>query len=134
MNEDYIRKQSQIYGKNSTRNLSKYEELINEASAQLCLQTPNLSDRTLLLKECRRVVDEEGYDYKKGKSRSRSLNPDISSKLPKRKKINEEYRTSRIVELQERIKDITDQLGYKEKRRESASMVHNYKECDQITE
>ena len=62
------------------------------------------------------------------------MNPDISSKLPKRKKINEEYCTSRIAELQERIKDITDQLGYKEKRCESASMVHNYKECDQITE
>ena len=131
MNEDYIRKQSKIYGRNSTRSLSKYEERINETSAQLCLQTPDLlSDRTLLLKECRRVVDEEGYNYKKGKSRSRSLNPDVSSDPPKRKKINEEYRLSRIAELEEQIKDITDRLRYKEKRRESASIVHNYKECE----
>ena len=108
---------------------------MNEASANLCLQSPNLlSDRTLLLKECRSVVDEEGYDYKKGKSRSRLLNTSVASEPPKRKKITEEYRLSRIAELQERIKDITDRLGYKEKRRESASMVRNYKECDQITE
>ena len=135
MNEDYIREQSKIYGRNSTRKLSRYEEQMNEASANLCLQSPNLlSDRTLLLKECRRVVDEEGYDYKKGKSRSRSLNTSVASEPPKRKNITEKYRLSRIAELQERIKDITDRLGYKEKRRESASIVRNYKECDQITE
>ena len=70
---------------------------MNEASANLCLQSPNLlSDRTLLLKECRRVVDEEGYDYKKGKSRSRSFNTSVASEPPKRKKITEEYRLSRI--------------------------------------
>ena len=126
-----------IYGRNSAHNLSRYEQKINEASIQLCLQTPNLlSDRTLLLTEARRVVDKEAYNYKKGKSHSRALNPqaDASSDPPKRKKINEKYHLSRIEELQERIKDITDQLGYKEKRRESASMVHNYKECKQITE
>ena len=92
------------------------------------------SDWTLLIHECRRVVDEEGYDYKKGKSRSWSLIPDVSSEPPKRKKINEVYCLSRIAELQERIKDITDQLVYKEIRRESAGMIHNYKKCDQITE
>ena len=137
MNEDYIRKQAKIYGKNSARNLSRYEQRINEASVHLCLKSPDLlNDRSLLFKEARRVVDEEGYDYKKGRSRSRSLNPqaDVSSDPPKKKKMSEHYRVTRIAELQERIKDITDQIGYKEKRRESASLVHNYKECDQITE
>jgi hypothetical protein len=89
VNEDYIRKQAMIYGKNSARDLSRYEQRINEASIQLCLQSPNLlSDRTLLLQEARRVVDEEGYNYKKGKSRSRALNPqaDVSSDPPKRKR------------------------------------------------
>ena len=65
---------------------------------------------------------------------SRFLNPELATEHPKRKKVNEDYRVSRIAELQERIKDITDQLGYKEKRRENASLSHNYKECDQITE
>ena len=32
------------------------------------------------------------------------------------------------------VKDLSDQITYKEKRRESASNVHNYKECDMLTE
>ena len=102
VNEDYIREQSKIYGKNSTWKLSKYEEHISETSVLLCLRSPNLlSDQMLLIPECRRVVDEERYIYRKGKSHSQLLNPGVSSEPPKRKKINEEYHLSRIAELEE---------------------------------
>ena len=137
MNKDYIRKESKIYGKNSARSLSKYEEQINHASAQLCIRNPDLlHDRAYLLKECRKILDDEGYAYKKGKSRSRELNlvPDLAQCIPKLKKINQDIRLSRITELQERVKDITEQLSYKEKRRENASVMHNYKDCDLISE
>lgn len=41
---------------------------------------------------------------------------------------------SRIAEVRDRIKDLSDQIGFKEKRRECASAVQNYKECDALTE
>ena len=52
---------------------------------------------------------------------------------PKRPKISGEIRQNRIIELEDRIKDL-DTLMYKEKRREKASNVHNYKECDELTQ
>ena len=40
----------------------------------------------------------------------------------------------RVQRVKEVVKDLTDQITYKEKRREGASNVHNYKECDILTE
>ena len=52
---------------------------------------------------------------------------------PKGPKISGEIRQNRIIELEDRIKDLNDTLMYKEKRREKACNVHNYKECDELT-
>ena len=52
----------------------------------------------------------------------------------KRAKISKEIRLSRITELQEQIKDKNEQVQYKDLRREAAKNVHNYKECDKLTE
>lgn len=85
----------------------------------------------------RERVHDQGHVYKKGKSRSKRLSaPEQASSdvTPKRKKICQEFRLQRIGELKEVVKDLTDQITYKEKRRESASNVHNYKECDMLTE
>ena len=43
-------------------------------------------------------------------------------------------RFTRMAEVQDRIKDLSDQIGFKEKRREGASAIRNYKECDTLTE
>ncbi len=72
--------------------------------------------------------------FKKGKSRSKRLNPDSEAATPKRRKINRDYRTNRIGELEERIKDLSDHIDFKVKRRDSASNMKNYKECDRLTE
>ena len=89
-----------------------------------------------MLTSARQKVDESGYNYKKGKSRSEKLNPDAEnpSTTPKRTKITQEFRLGRISELKEKIKDLSDQLSYKEKRREAASNMHNYKDYDKLTE
>ena len=56
--------------------LTRYEQQINEASVELCLHNSELlSDCQLLLESSRKQVIESGYVYKKGKSRSRKLNP-----------------------------------------------------------
>ena len=125
---------SQIFGRNSWRNLTKYEREMNEVSMQLCLQTPNLlSDRKALLEASRKKLDESGYGYKKGKSRSKRLTADEGSPK-KRAKINRDFRLARIAELQEQIKDKKEQLEFKELRRDAAKNVHYYKECDKLTE
>lgn len=110
---------------------------MNEVSEELCLNNPLLlNDRQRLLNEARKRLHELGYNYKKGQSRSKTLNPDFPSEgsTPKRKKITEEFRLSRIDELQDKVKDLNDQIAYKEKRREAASNIHNYKDCDVLTE
>lgn len=135
MNRDYIYENAKIYGQNSQRTLTEYEQRINQASIELCLHNPNLmSDRNTLLVSASKQVDESGYSYKKGKSHSRRLNPDDTCQTPKRNKVSKDYRLARITELNEQINDMTDQLGYKEKCRESANNICNYKECDKLTE
>ena len=126
---------SRIFGRNSQRNLTKYQLEMNEVAMHLCLQNPNLlNDRKALLDVSRKKLDESGYCYKKGKSRSKRLSSDDECSLNKRSKITKEIRLARIAELQEQIKDKKEQVEYKELRREAAKNVHNYKECDKLTE
>ena len=107
---------------------------MNEASLQICLANPAiLSDRQELLVACRKRVHDDGYSYKRGKSRSKRLG-DTTESTPKRKKVSEEYRLRRIDAVQESIQGLTDRIGYKEKRRDAANNMRNYKECDQLTE
>ena len=84
----------------------------------------------------RKKLDESGYCYRKGKSRSRQLSTNDGKECleKKRAKISKEIRLSRITELQEQIKDKNEQVQYKDLRREAAKNVHNYKECDKLTE
>ena len=134
--EDYIREQSKFYGRNPKgKQITEYQKRVNEASEALCLSNPDLlADRNLLLDTARESVNASGYQFKKGRSRSKRLNSADETEGPKRKKISKEYRMSRIGELEERIKDLTDQIGFKVKRRDCASNMKNYKECDKLTE
>ena len=90
-----------------------------------------LSDRQLLLESSRKQVDESGFVYKKGKSR-RKLNP--TSPTKKRKKISQSFRVQRLTELQERIKELSDHIGYKQKCLDQANNSQNYKQCDELSE
>ena len=79
-------------------------------------------------------MHEEGYEYRKGTSRSKRLNFDSDQQTtPKRPKISEDVRLRRISELEEDIKDATDQINIKEKRRSLAAASHQYKDCDRLT-
>lgn len=90
----------------------------------------------MLLESARKRVHETSYSYKKGKSRSKQVNPSTECDVttPKRKKISSDVRLHRIAEIQERLIDTKDQIGFKEKRRENAEISHNYKDCDKLTE
>ena len=106
---------------------------MNEAAATLCAANPDLlDDRNTLLKQSRELVHNQGYAYAKGKSRSNVFSPPGST--PKRAKLTQEVRKGRIDEINDQIKDLSDQISYKEKRREQAVNVHDYKQCDMLTE
>ena len=117
---------------------TEYQKKKNQASEELCTNNPNLlSDCKLLLERAQDQVHRMGYAYKKGKSRSKRINPSAESDaetFPKRKKISSDIRVKQIAAIRERIADINDQLGFKQKCRESAQISHNYKECDKLTE
>ena len=97
--------------------MTDYQQRINDVAAELCLHNHNLlSDRKLLLETAREEVHEAGYSYKKGSSHSKTLNPGDGRATPKRRKISQDYRLNRIAEVEDRVKDLTDQIGFKEKR------------------
>ena len=75
----------------------------------------------------------EGYQYRKGVSRSKRYHYDTQQKTPKRSKTCEDVRVRRIGELREDIQDVGDQIKIKEKRRSLAASSHQYGDCDRRT-
>jgi len=59
---------------------------------------------------------------------------DNSNNRPKRAKIDTETRNSRIKEVEEGIRDIDEEISFKEKRRAQAETLRDYRQCDEITE
>ena len=97
-----------------------------------------LLSKQKLWEEARKKLNESGYDYKKGKSRSKQLisssESDESTPAPKQVKTTEALQIKRISEIEEDLSDISQRMGFKEKRREQASLSHQYGICDQISE
>ncbi len=134
--KDEVKKRSQLYVERG-KPLSTYHCTMNKAAAQLCLKNPSLLwNRGSLLEEARKVVNESGYVYRKGKSRSKHLNPSLetSTTAPKKRKLLTEARVKHLEAVQEDLKDVTDRLAYKVKRRQAAETVRNYKLCDELTD
>jgi len=93
-----------------------------------------LMSRGELLEQARQKVVESGYQFKKGKSRSKKLNPDQQSVVPRLSKINFELRQRRMKELKDDIMQLDEEIAIKHKRREQAESIRNYKLCDELTE
>lgn len=69
---ELITRQALIYGKHSSRSLTKYEEAINRAAQSLALEDPGLlTNKGLLWNKAKAKLLHEDYDYKRGKSRSK---------------------------------------------------------------
>ena len=130
---------AKLYRKESLRPLSEYQIRMNEEAAKLALQNPILIQRGHrhdLLEKAREVVSAT-YQFKKGKSRSKKLSPqpDVSgTPVNRTKRIDSEVRGRRIKELEEDLKQLDQQIMFKEKRRDQAETVRNYKLCDELTE
>ena len=138
---NYSGTRAQLFPKPGVYNTASYyfwtgwykEDQVNEAAIQLALETPSLlSSRQILLETGRKKVNNDGYVYKKGKSRSKQFFQ-TEECAPKRVKTSEVFRVKRMSALEEDIKDFNDRLSFKEKRRSQASNSRNYKLCDMLT-
>ena len=127
--QDAIKKEAIIFRQKGERQITRFQALVNDAAQELCLKSPALiAKKGVLLNMAQEKVRNSGYQFKKGKSRSKKAAS--QAPLPKRTKITPDLRAQRISYLQEDIKDINDQLSFKQKRCDIAASVENYKLCD----
>ena len=99
----------------STRPLNKYEMAMNDASRQLCKADASLiTNRQLLLEKARKVVHDEGYAYKKKKSRSGVFGEKAQ---PKRSYLTNDIRQARICTINLQIKSIEESISLLEKQK-----------------
>ncbi len=126
--------QSMIYRKS---NLTSFQKRVNEAAAQIAVHKPKLirkGQRGELLELARERVSQEGFVFKKGKSRSKRYGDPHQESVPKRPKLNEQMRKERMEELDEDVDSLNRRVAIKEKRLPQAEAGRNYKLCDQLGE
>lgn len=117
--------------------LTLYQQRVNDAAGDICVQNPSiLTMRGELLEQARKNVDQSGYQYKKGKLKSKRFGSASSAKATtsKRPKLDQEFRASRMQQIKEEAKTINTQVSFKERRVDVAVQGKNFKLCDQLTE
>lgn len=108
---------------------------MNEISYEICSKDPSMVlDRKKLLESARMKLHDSGYMYKKGQSRSKVLKPSSIVFPSMAKRVTPNLRLKRISTLSEDIKDTSDQISFKEKRRDVAQNVKDYKMCEELTD
>ncbi|CAG8690058.1 2217_t:CDS:1, partial [Scutellospora calospora] len=113
--KDVIIHHATIYGKNSPRKLTTYEQAINRAAIELALIDPALvANKGTLFEKAKAKLLLEGYTYKRGQSRSK-LNPNAPKPGVKTSRAtliqkrnahaaqNSESRNARISELERKL-------------------------------
>lgn len=133
IDEQIIKEKSTIFGKSP----NDYQKAINTASFQLCLSNPSLllEKKGDLLDMARKKVHEDSYCYKKGRTRSKKLEPSLCEEgepQPKRQKITACERQRRIKELTEEISGLNCHVEIKEQRIDQANNSRNYRMCDEL--
>ena len=70
-----MRMQACLFGKTG-KQLTKYQQKMNEIAGDICVEDPQLlMNKGRLIEVAREKLHESGYVYKKGKSRSKAINP-----------------------------------------------------------
>lgn len=107
---------AKIFRRESSRPLTNYQKQVNEEAGLLALNNPSLLCRCgELLELAREKVMEGGYNFVKGKSRSKRLASPDDTPRPSRVKINAKLRQKRISALEDNIANLDQQIGFKEK-------------------
>ena len=116
--------------------MSDFQLCVNEAAIELALAEPSLiRKRGELLENARKKVADDGYCFKKGKSRSKVYgSSDDAPTTSKHPKLDQTMREDKIKDLEEDITDISSHIAFKEKHHMQAETVKNYKTCDELTQ
>jgi hypothetical protein len=133
---DSIRNEARIYTSEDDK-LTEYQKKVNQASIDLCGKNPSLllGKKGDLMKMAQDKVHSDGYNYKKGKSRSkRTLSSSSNPDSTKRTKIDTQEREARIGDILEQISDIDKRITFKQRRIETATATRNFKTCDELSE
>ena len=80
-----------------------------------------------LMRMAQDKVHDDGYVYKKGKSRAKRSSSSSEPESSKRTKIDTKEREMRICDIQEQIADIDKRIAYKQCRIETATVTRNFK-------
>lgn len=125
-----------IYKRESKRPLTNYQKRVNEAAIELCLRHPGLlHTRQHLLESARAKVIEGGYQFVKGKSRSKKNGDSNNAEpAPKRSKCSQQMKDDRVKTIEEESRDLADCIRFKEKRIRSYENMRDYKKCDELKE
>jgi hypothetical protein len=115
--------QALIYGKHSSRQLTKYEHAINCAAQTLALEDPTLlTNKGTLWNKAKAKLLEEDYDYKRGRSRSKmpEMTPKKENKVSKERLImKREANASNAASIRiRRIASLNDHYNQKSKERD----------------
>ena len=130
-----VLEKSRIFKKGNNGTLTNYQQVINNAAYELCLENPNLiNSKGELLNLSRVKVDEEGYLYKKKRSRSLAFGASNEESKEKRSKISVEIRHKRIKDLSEDINSINMSMALLEKERYKQHNMNKYAQAASLEE
>ncbi|XP_028407557.1 uncharacterized protein LOC114530175 [Dendronephthya gigantea] len=129
-----LKDRAKIYSlKDTNEKLYNYHKAINEAAYQIALEDPMIvGNKTELNKLAVAKLDIDGYSYRKKKSRSKQLNPDVDT--PKRAKLQSDFRASRIKEVSEDLKEVDKQVQLCTKQRDRYSNSQEFSSAIAISE
>ena len=132
---DSIHNRAKIYTSSDDK-LTEYQKQVNQASIDLCAKNPALlmGKKGDLMKMAQEKVHSDGYNYKKGKSRSKRTSSSSMPDSTKRTKIDTQEREARISDILEQISDIDKRIAFKQRRIETATVTRNFKTCDELSE
>ena len=134
LGSEEIKAMSTFFKKETKRPLTNYQKRINEAAQELCLANPGLlQKRKLLLDEARAKIIQQGFQFVKGKSRSKQDRND-SQPTQTRRKYSQSMRDQRMRDIEEDSQDLADRIAFKEKRISSCENMRDYKKCDELKE
>lgn len=132
---DELLEKSRIYQKGNAGTLTNYQQHMNNAAYELCLETPSLvNNEGRLMDLARAKVDEEGYPYKKKRSRSKAFGAVKEQGKRKHVKLSAEFRKKRIEDLSEDINGINSTMALLEKERYKQHNMKTYAQAANVEE
>lgn len=111
--------------------LYDYRRKFNDAAFKIALDNPTLlSNKGALVEHAKRKVEDDGYIYKKKKSRSSNLN---APEPEKSVKMTESIRGKQITEISEDLEEVRNEIYHLERSREKARNINSDERALRLT-